>query len=121
MTELALMEGFSVPERAQWLALVEKALKGADFDRRLVARTADGLRIAPLYGRAEAPSGLSGQQPGAAPYLRGEATRRLHLKYAPDLSFQIDPTFAEAARIDAILARERAGQRRREDDDDAPL
>jgi ribosome-binding factor A len=57
----------------------------------------------------------------ATPYLRGEATRRLHLKYAPDLSFQIDPTFAEAARIDAILARERAGQRRREDDDDGPL
>ncbi len=71
MTELALMEGFSVPERAQWLALVEKALKGADFERRLVARTADGLRIAPLYGRAEAPGGLAGQQPGAAPYLRG--------------------------------------------------
>jgi len=71
MTELALMEGFSAPERAQWLALVEKALKGADFERRLVARTADGLRIAPLYGRAEAPSGLSDQQPGAAPYVRG--------------------------------------------------
>ena len=71
MTELSLMEGFSVPERAQWLALVEKALKGADFERRLVARTADGLRIAPVYGRADAPQGLSGQQPGAAPYLRG--------------------------------------------------
>lgn len=71
MTELALMEGFSVPERAQWLALVEKALKGADFERRLVSRTADGLRIAPLYGRADAPAGLTGQQPGAAPYLRG--------------------------------------------------
>lgn len=71
MTELSLMEGFSVPERAQWLALVEKALKGADFERRLVARTADRLRIAPVYGRADAPQGLSGQQPGAAPYLRG--------------------------------------------------
>ena len=71
MTELALMEGFSVPERAQWLALVEKALKGADFERRLVARTADGLRIAPLYSRAEVPGGLDRQQPGAAPYQRG--------------------------------------------------
>ena len=71
MTELSLMEGFSVPERVQWLALVEKALKGADFERRLVARTADGLRIAPLYGREEAPDGLARQQPGAAPYLRG--------------------------------------------------
>jgi methylmalonyl-CoA mutase len=71
MTELSLMEGFSVPERAQWLALVEKALKGADFDRRLVSRTADGLKISPLYGRAETPQGLAGQEPGAAPYLRG--------------------------------------------------
>jgi methylmalonyl-CoA mutase len=71
MTELALMEGFSVPERAQWLALVEKALKGADFERRLVSRTADGLRIAPLYGRTDAPAGLAEQQPGSAPFLRG--------------------------------------------------
>lgn len=71
MTELALMEGFSVPERAQWQALVEKALKGGDFERRLVARTADGLRIAPLYGRTEVPAGLESQQPGSAPYLRG--------------------------------------------------
>lgn len=71
MTELALMEGFSAPERAQWLALVEKALKGADFERRLVSRTADGLRIAPLYGRSEAPDGIASQQPGAAPFQRG--------------------------------------------------
>jgi methylmalonyl-CoA mutase len=71
MSELALMEGFSVPERAHWLALVEKALNGADFERRLVSRTADGLRIAPLYGRADAPAGLAEQLPGAAPFLRG--------------------------------------------------
>jgi ribosome-binding factor A len=57
----------------------------------------------------------------AAPYLRGEAARRVHLKYAPELSFQVDPSFAEAARIDAILARERASPSRREEDDDGPV
>ena len=57
----------------------------------------------------------------AAPYLRGEAARRVHLKYAPELSFQVDPSFAEAARIDAILARERASPTRREEDDDGPV
>jgi ribosome-binding factor A len=57
----------------------------------------------------------------AAPYLRGEAARRVHLKYAPELSFQLDPSFAEAARIDAILARERASPSRREEDDDGPV
>jgi ribosome-binding factor A len=56
----------------------------------------------------------------AAPYLRGEAARRIHLKYAPTLSFRVDPSYAEAARIDALLARERATlDRVREDDDGA--
>ena len=85
MTELALMEGFSVPERAQWLALVEKALKGADFDRRLVARTADGLRIAPLYGRSEAPDGrlTTMQPPEAAQHL--DAKWDVFLDNLPDI------------------------------------
>lgn len=53
----------------------------------------------------------------AAPFVRGEAARRMRLKYAPELSFQADPSFAEAARIDALLAGERATLRRQEDDD----
>jgi ribosome-binding factor A len=56
----------------------------------------------------------------AAPYLRGEAARRIHLKYAPSLTFQVDPSFAEAARIDALLARERASLERAREDDDGP-
>ena len=56
----------------------------------------------------------------AAPFLRGEAARRIHLKYAPTLSFQVDPSFAEAARIDALLARERASLERARGDDDGP-
>lgn len=57
----------------------------------------------------------------AAPQLRGEVTRRMRLKYAPDLTFRPDPSFAEAARIEALLAEERAavGLEDREDDDDA--
>ena len=56
----------------------------------------------------------------AAPYLRGEAARRIHLKYAPSLTFQVDPSFAEAARIDTLLARERASLERAREDDDGP-
>ena len=56
----------------------------------------------------------------AAPLLRGEVARRLRLKYAPDLEFRADPSFAEAARIEALLARERAAVGSdREDGDDA--
>jgi ribosome-binding factor A len=53
----------------------------------------------------------------AAPYLRGEAARRVHLKYAPELSFRVDPSFAEAARIDAILDQERASLTGRQEDE----
>jgi ribosome-binding factor A len=56
----------------------------------------------------------------AAPQLRGEAARRMRLKYAPDLSFRPDRSFAEAARIEALLASERtAVGLDREDDDGA--
>ena len=36
-------------------------------------------------------------------FLRGELAKRVDLKYMPNLSFQIDETFDEAERIDAIL------------------
>lgn len=43
-----LADDFPAADEAQWRALVEKALKGADFERRMVARTYDGIRIEPL-------------------------------------------------------------------------
>lgn len=72
MNKLTLAEGFPAADEAAWLALVEKALRGADFEETLVSRTDDGLRLKPLYSRAdERPStGL----PGAAPYVRGLRT-----------------------------------------------
>ncbi len=51
---IPLAAGFDVPTEAQWRALVDKVLKGADFTKRLVSRTADGIEIAPLYTRAHA-------------------------------------------------------------------
>lgn len=55
----------------------------------------------------------------AAPYLRGEVTRRSRLKYAPDLVFVADTSFEQAKRIDALISEERAElERRRRDDDE---
>jgi len=57
----------------------------------------------------------------ATPWLRGEVARRMYLKYAPDLVFEPDTSFAEAARLEALLAEERAEiERRRGDDDGSP-
>ena len=42
---------FADTDREAWLALVGKALKGADFTRALVSATDDGIAIQPLYDR----------------------------------------------------------------------
>jgi methylmalonyl-CoA mutase len=46
---LSLVADFPPAQRADWLALVEKTLGGADFDAALTSRTADGLIVQPLY------------------------------------------------------------------------
>jgi methylmalonyl-CoA mutase len=50
-----LAEDFPAPNRADWLALVEKTLKGGSLGD-LVTRTADGIAIQPLYEPQDGPA-----------------------------------------------------------------
>ncbi|WP_051231133.1 methylmalonyl-CoA mutase subunit beta [Kaistia adipata] len=43
---------FHPASEPEWRQLAVKALKGADFEAKLVSRSADGLRIEPLYAKA---------------------------------------------------------------------
>ncbi len=70
-TSTPFVTDFAKPDREMWLNLIEKALKGGDFEKRMVARTFDGLRIEPLYTRANTVPGAEAAVPGAAPYVRG--------------------------------------------------
>lgn len=63
MEDTPLADLFEPADRARWLGLVEGVLKGADFEKRLVSHTADGLRIEPLYGPA-APAAQPVREPG---------------------------------------------------------
>lgn len=54
LADLPFMDAFPVPGETQWRAAVDKVLKGADFEKKLVGRTADGIRIEPLYPAAPA-------------------------------------------------------------------
>lgn len=47
----SLAADFPAANREQWLALTQKVLKGSDFNKRLVGRTADGLEVQPIYAR----------------------------------------------------------------------
>lgn len=69
--DLKLASDFAPADYEKWRQLVDKALKGADFDKKLVAKTADGLRIEPLYTRADTLAGAASAVPGSAPYTRG--------------------------------------------------
>jgi ribosome-binding factor A len=101
--------------------LREPALADARFTVSEVRVSAD-LRHAVVFvtelGGELRPERLEALQ-RVAPQLRGEVTRRMRLKYAPDLAFRPDRSFAEAAHIEALLARERAAVGRDEDDDGA--
>lgn len=68
MTDLALASEFPAATREAWLKLVDGVLKGADFDKKLVGKTYDGLAIQPLgLRRADAaPVARAGQ---SAPWL----------------------------------------------------
>jgi methylmalonyl-CoA mutase len=64
--ELPLATEFPPTSQAEWRKLVEAALKGAAFDKRLVSQTYDGLRVEPLYPRAKNAEVVAGREPGTA-------------------------------------------------------
>ena len=65
MSALPFIEPFPPATREDWMKRVEKVLKGADFDKKLVNRTYDGIRIEPLYAKAEGKAPLAGRAPSA--------------------------------------------------------
>ena len=68
---LSLSNGFDEATEADWLAAVEKALKGGGIER-ITRQTRDGIKIHPLYREPDFASGSNPRGvPGNAPFLRG--------------------------------------------------
>lgn len=98
-----LASDFEAAKLDQWRAMVEKALKGADFDKRLVSRTADGIRIAPLYTRSDALVSAQGAMPGSAPFTRGMQQKREGLGWnIAAIHVEDDPAAANAAILEDL-------------------
>ncbi|MEP1143847.1 MAG: methylmalonyl-CoA mutase family protein [Henriciella sp.] len=86
---LSLSNGFDEASEADWLAGVEKALKGGGIER-ITRQTRDGLPIKPLYRETDFESGTDPRGvPGSAPYLRGALSEP-----DPYLPWDIRQTFA---------------------------
>ncbi len=64
--DLPLAAEFPPATAEQWRKLVEGVLKGAPFDRKLVAKSYDGLAIEPLYGRKAESEPIAARAPARA-------------------------------------------------------
>ncbi|MEQ8394541.1 methylmalonyl-CoA mutase family protein [Thalassobaculum sp.] len=95
-----LAAGFPAADRDAWRALVEKALKGAPYEKVLVTELAEGIRTEPIYSRDDAPAPA-----GAATRHAGAVERAAHGWDVRTLHTHPDPTAANAA----ILADLQAG------------
>jgi ribosome-binding factor A len=94
-------------------------LRGEVRDPRVVDVTITDVEVSPdLYHakvfvsmpsdadeRATALEGLR----AAAGFLRGEIGRRMHIRRAPELHFQVDDTLQHAMHIERLLQEARAG------------
>ena len=97
-----LLAEFPPVSYADWRKLVEAELKGAPFDKRMFTDTYEGIKLQPIYCRADT-VGLShvNSFPGFAPYVRG-ATASGYLKNPWEVSQEITVSspgeFNEVAR-----------------------
>jgi ribosome-binding factor A len=97
-------------------ALAELFLRGdvRDPGLRGVSLTITEVRVSPDLRNATAfvlPLG-GGQAEAAlaalaraAPWIRGEVTKRVRLRYSPHIDFRLDRSFDRASRIDELLRR----------------
>lgn len=70
--KLNLINDFPSVSTQQWMEIVTKDLKGADFDKRLVWKTNEGFNVQPFY-RAENIENLqiTNVKPATFPFVRG--------------------------------------------------
>ncbi|NBC34267.1 MAG: methylmalonyl-CoA mutase [Alphaproteobacteria bacterium] len=67
-----LASDFQAPSYDDWVAEVEKGLKGAPFDKKMYTKTYEGITLQPVYTRADWPGeGDPSGFPGAMPFTRG--------------------------------------------------
>ncbi len=71
--ESRLFAEFPPVSREEWEAVIQKDLKGADYQKKLVWKTHEGIDVRPYY-RKEDVSGLEflHSAPGEFPYVRGK-------------------------------------------------
>lgn len=63
---------FAETSYEEWKAAAIATLKGADFDKKLLTKTPEGITVKPIYNREDLPESAS-QLPGEGSFMRGTA------------------------------------------------
>ena len=103
MASNPLLQEFPPVSTESWEEVIRKDLKGADYAKKLVWQTEDGLAVKPYY-RAEDLAGLDylNAAPGCFPYVRGtRATADWRIREEID---EVDAEKANQAACSAIVA-----------------
>ncbi len=71
-SQIKFVEDFATPSYDDWVEEVNKALKGAPFEKKMYTKTYEGISVRPVYTRQDwPPTGDPSGFPGALPYTRG--------------------------------------------------
>ncbi len=97
-----IFEEFPPVSTQEWEAVIEKDLKGADYNKKLVWRTAEGFQVRPYY-RAENLADIpwTGQNPNEFPYVRGNKSEGNEWLVRQDVTVK-DVTEANKVALNAL-------------------
>ncbi len=66
-----LFEEFPAVTTQEWKDKIVEDLKGADYEKKMIWRTAEGFNVKPFYRREDADATDTNSAPGVFPYTRG--------------------------------------------------
>ncbi|MBO7490470.1 MAG: methylmalonyl-CoA mutase small subunit [Bacteroidales bacterium] len=102
MEDNKLFSEFPPVSTEKWEEVINKDLKGADYEKKLVWRTIEGFKVKPYY-RAEDLENIEylNSNPGQAPYTRGKQADSNVWGIRQDIK-EKDPAKANAFALDAV-------------------
>ena len=102
MEDSKLFSEFPPVSTEKWEEVINKDLKGADYEKKLVWRTIEGFKVKPYY-RAEDLEGLEylDSNPGQKPYTRGKHVADNVWDVRQDI-FEEDIVKANSIGVDAV-------------------
>jgi len=99
-----LFSEFPPVSTPEWESKIKEDLKGADYEKKLIWRTLEGIAVKPYYRLEDTESlGTTGALPGSFPYIRGNRTDGNQWQVRQDVAvYRLGAAEANRVAIDAL-------------------